>query len=122
MLLNIGYQIFEQSGGFAIEDKSYDNIKPLKAAYAVLGSGGIGLALASELEIRNKNILLMDNDSAKVETLKEQNLNAMLGNIGDLNVLNKLDFKYMKSVFIVSSDVDANKTALAFVKKAYPDV
>jgi nanoRNase/pAp phosphatase (c-di-AMP/oligoRNAs hydrolase) len=46
----------------------------------------------------------------------------MLGNIGDLNVLNKLDFKYMKSIFIVSSDVDANKTALAFVKKAYPDV
>ncbi len=46
----------------------------------------------------------------------------MLGNIGDLNVLNKLDFKYMKSVFIVSSDVDANKTALTFVKKAYPDV
>ncbi len=122
MLLNIGYQIFEQSGGFAIEDKSYDNIKPIKAAYAVLGSGGIGLALANELEIRNKNILLLDNDSAKVETLKEQNLNAMLGNIGDLNVLNKLDFKYMKSVFIVSSDVDANKTALTFVKKAYPDV
>ena len=46
----------------------------------------------------------------------------MLGNIADINVLNKLDFKFMKSVFIVSSDADANKTALAFVKKTSPDV
>ncbi len=97
-------------------------MKPLKAAYAVLGSGGIGLAIAKELETRDKNILLMDNDSAKIKTLKEQNLNALLGDIGDPNVLDKLDLKYLKSVFIVSSDVEANKHALAFIKKAAPDV
>jgi len=54
-------------------------LKPVKAIYAVLGSGGIGLALAKELETRTKNIILVDNDSAKVETLKEQNLNAVQG-------------------------------------------
>ncbi len=91
-------------------------------AYAVLGSGGIGLALANELETRNKNILLIDNDSAKVETLKEQNLNAVLGDIEDAEVLGKIDFKHLKSVFIVSSDVEANKQALAFIKKNAPDV
>ncbi len=97
-------------------------MKPFKVAYAVLGSGGIGLSLANELAIRDKNIILIDNDSAKVETLKEQNLNAMLGDIGDIEVLGKLDFRCLKSVFIVSSDIEANKAALIFIKKTAPDV
>ena len=96
-------------------------MKPIRATYAILGSGGIGLALANELGTRNKNIILIDNDSAKVETLKEQNLNAFLGDIEDTEVLEKLDFKHLKSVFIVSSDIDANKHALAFIKRNAPD-
>jgi nanoRNase/pAp phosphatase (c-di-AMP/oligoRNAs hydrolase) len=95
---------------------------PIRATYAILGSGGIGLALANELGTRNKNIILIDNDSAKVETLKEQNLNAFLGDIEDTEVLEKLDFKHLKSVFIVSSDIDANKHALAFIKRTAPDI
>ncbi|VVB95638.1 manganese-dependent inorganic pyrophosphatase [uncultured archaeon] len=90
--------------------------------YAVLGSGGIGLALANELGTRNKNIILIDKDSAKIETLKEQNLNAIHGDIGDQEVIGKLDFKHIKSVFIVSSDIEANKKALEFIKKNAPSV
>jgi len=116
VLFNIGYK-----GGFCIEDSSND-LKPIKVTYAVLGSGGIGLAIAKELETRNKNIILVDNDSAKVETLKEQNLDAILGDIGDVDVLSKLDFKHIESVFIVSSNTDANKNALSFIKKAAPDI
>ncbi|VVB86990.1 manganese-dependent inorganic pyrophosphatase [uncultured archaeon] len=97
-------------------------MKPIRATYAILGSGGIGLALANELGTRDKNIILIDNDSAKVETLKEQNLNAFLGDIEDTEVLEKLDFKHLKSVFIVSSDIDANKHALAFIKRTAPDI
>ncbi|MFU8766470.1 MAG: NAD-binding protein, partial [Candidatus Methanoperedens sp.] len=70
----------------------------------MLGSGGIGLALANDLKARNAGIILVDNDPAKVETLKEQNLNAMLGNIGDENLLNQIVGKNLESVFIVSSD------------------
>lgn len=109
------------SGGFAIEEKTYDS-KPIRAIYAILGSGGIGLALANELGTRNKNITLIDNDSAKVETLKEQNLNAILGDIEDAGVLGKLDLKHLRSVFIVSSDIEANKHALAFIKRTAPDI
>lgn len=94
----------------------------MKYIYAVLGSGGIGLALAKELETRNKNIILIDNDSAKVETLDEQNLNAVLGNVGDPNFLSKLDTKQLEAVFIMSSDIKANKTALAFLKENAPDI
>jgi len=57
-----------------------------------------------------------------VETLKEQNLNAMLGDIGDADVLAELDLRNIESIFIVSSDIEANKKALAFIKKAAPDV
>ncbi len=37
-------------------------------------------------------------------------------------MLEKLDFKHLKSVFIVSSDIDANKHALAFIKRTAPDI
>ena len=97
-------------------------MKPIKAIYAVLGSGGIGLALAKELETRTKNIILVDNDSAKVETLKEQNLNAVQGNIGDNEILSSLDIQNIESVFIMSSDIEANKKALNFIRKKAPDV
>ncbi|WP_394295710.1 DHH family phosphoesterase [Candidatus Methanoperedens nitratireducens] len=87
-----------------------------------MGSGGIGLALANELGTRNKNIILIDNDSAKIETLKEQNLNAILGDIEDADILGKFDFRQLRSVFIMSSDIEANKHALAFIRKTAPDV
>ncbi len=110
-----------KSGGPAIEEKSFDP-KPPRLIYAILGSGAIGLALANELGTRNKNIILIDRDLAKIETLREQNLNAVHGDIGDEGVLGKLDFKHIKSVFIVSSDIEANKKALAFIKKTAPSV
>lgn len=97
-------------------------MKPVKAIYAVLGSGGIGLALAKELETRTKNIILVDNDVAKVQTLKEQNLNAVQGNIGDTEILSSLDLQNIESVFIMSSDIEANKKALNFIRKKAPDV
>ena len=64
----------------------------------------------------------MDNDPAKVETLKEQNLNAMLGNIGDDKLLEQIVVDNLESVFIVSSDINANKRALDYMVKNAPDV
>lgn len=46
----------------------------------------------------------------------------MHGDIGDPEVLQKLDFKHLKSAFIVSSDIPANKKALEFIKKTAPPV
>src|SRR5659263_483492 len=117
MLLNIERKI----GGFHIEENSSD-LKPIKAMYAILGSGGIGLALSKELETRSKNIILVDNDSKKVDTLKEQNLNAVLGNIGDAELLLSLDIQNIESVFIMSSDIESNQKALNFIRKKAPDV
>ncbi len=108
-------------GGFAIEEK-LSEFKPVRATYAVLGSGGIGLALANELGTRDKNIILIDKDAAKVETLREQNLNALQGDIGEPDIFGKFDLRYIRSIFIMSSDINANKTALIHIKKVAPDV
>lgn len=108
-------------GGFAIEEK-LSELKPVRVTYAVLGSGGIGLALANELGTRDKNIIIIDKDAAKVETLREQNLNALQGDIGEPDVFSKFDLRYIKSIFIMSSDINANKNALIHIKKAAPDV
>jgi nanoRNase/pAp phosphatase (c-di-AMP/oligoRNAs hydrolase) len=64
----------------------------------------------------------VDKDSAKVKTLLEQNLNAVQGNIGDTEVLSRLDIQNIESVFIMSSDIEANKKALNFIRKEAPNV
>ncbi len=46
----------------------------------------------------------------------------MQGDIGDADVLAELDIKNIESIFIVSSNIEANKKALSFIKKAAPDV
>ncbi len=97
-------------------------MKPIRDIYAILGSGGIGLALAKELETRHKKIVLVDKDSAKVQTLKEQNLDAVQGDIGDENVLIELGCNKVDTAFIVSSDIEANKRALQFIKNTAPRV
>jgi len=109
------------AGGFVLEDNAVES-KPIRVTYAVLGSGGIGLAIAKELETRTRNIILVDNDKSKIDTLKEQNLNALFGDIGDEDVLSKIDFKSVESAFIMSSNIEANKKALSFIRKVAPDV
>ncbi len=46
----------------------------------------------------------------------------MLGDIEDTNVLDKLDFEHLKSAYIVSSDIEANKHALTYIKQKAPGV
>lgn len=64
----------------------------------------------------------MDNDAAKVRTLVEQNLNAVQGNIGEAEVLSTLDIEKIESVFIMSSDINANRQALDFIREQAPDI
>lgn len=96
--------------------------KKTRPRYAILGSGGIGLAVAKELENRGKSLVLVDKDKAKVETLKEQNLEAIPGDIGEEEVIDLLQIENLEAAFILSSDFKANKKALSFIRKISQDI
>ncbi|HIH45460.1 MAG TPA: potassium transporter TrkA [Candidatus Methanoperedenaceae archaeon] len=82
--------------------------------------GRIGLAVARELESRGKTSVLFDRDAKKVETLKEQNFEALVGDIGDTAILEYLKPLDLCAVFILSSDIEANRKALSYIKQAAP--
>jgi len=84
----------------------------------VIGSGSIGSAVARELTNRNKKVVLIDRDEGKVETLREQEFEAVVGDLNDPNLLDPIDVKTIEVVLILSSNIAANGAAITTIKQA----
>jgi len=92
--------------------------KRLQAPYLVIGSGNIGSTVARELVNWNKKVVLIDKDAGKVETLKEQEFEAVVGDLNDPGLLSPIDIKSIEVALILSSDVSANENAIVTIKQA----
>ena len=118
-------------GGFNINDSlkardpqksEINGDKKLQSPYLIIGSGMIGSAVARELINRNKKVLLIDKDEGKVETLREQEFEAITGDLNDPDLLDPVDINSVETVLILSSDVSANKNAITTIKQASKDI
>ncbi|MFW5987468.1 MAG: DHH family phosphoesterase [Methanohalophilus sp.] len=85
----------------------------------ILGSGSIGFATAKALRELGKDLIIIDKDPQKVETLREEAYEAIVGDISEIETLRDLKTKKLSGVLIVSSDNEANKQALRNVKKHF---
>lgn len=90
-----------------------------KPVYLILGSGSIGFAIAKELREKDKDLIIVDKDSQKVETLREEAYEAIAGDISDIETLKQINTKQLTGVLIVSSDNDANKAALSNIRDLF---
>lgn len=79
--------------------------------YAILGCGSVGHAVADELVGQGKDVLIIDADGDRVETLRDQDLNAQRGDIRDPEAVEAVADHDV--LLILSSDIAANK---AFVE------
>jgi len=59
---------------------------------------------------------MVDADPARVEALREQDYEAVEGDIGSYRVLEELPLNGVEGIFILSSSHAANVKALEFVK------
>lgn len=84
--------------------------------YLILGSGSLGFALAKELKDRDKELFIVDKDPQKVETMREESYDAIVGDISDIEILDKINTKNIAAVMVLSSDSKANKTALSNIR------
>jgi len=91
-----------------------------RPTYLILGSGSIGFAVAKELRERDKDLILVDRDSQKVETLREEAYEAIVGDISDPEVLRQINVRNLVGILVLSSDNDANKKALENIKEIIP--
>jgi len=95
-----------------------DNLKNIiKSRYLILGSGSFGFALAKELREINKSVIMVDIDEEKVETLREEGYEAIVGDIRAPELINQIDLKNIIAILFLSSDNEANKKGIENFKK-----
>jgi nanoRNase/pAp phosphatase (c-di-AMP/oligoRNAs hydrolase) len=93
-----------------------------RSLYAIMGSGGLGVAVAKELYESDVRLIFIELDKSKAETLKEQGYDVVIGDISDPDIISSLDIANLEVAFILSSDSEANLTALKKIKELKPDV
>lgn len=86
------------------------------SSYAILGCGSVGHLVADELATHDRDVLIVDLDEARVEALRDQDLNAIEGDIRDADIVETVDDYDI--VLIMSSDIEANKQALTHIRDA----
>ncbi len=65
----------------------------------------------------DKEIIIVDKDSQKVETLREEAYEAIVGDVSDPNLFDMINTKHLAGILILSSDPKANKIALKNVRE-----
>ena len=89
------------------------------SSYAILGCGSVGHAVADDLVDQGKEVLILDKDEARVEALRDQDLNAVTADISEWDVSDHVADRDV--VLILSSDVEANKAAVENIRSAGGD-
>jgi len=93
-----------------------------RITYAILGSGSVGFLVAKELAQRGRMFTIVEKNAKRVETLRDQNFDAHVGDITKEEVIDDLLTPDLEIVMILSSDVKANTKALSVIKEKKPDV
>ena len=78
-----------------------------KSSYAIMGCGSVGHAVAEELVARGKAVLILDKDEARVEALRDQDLDARVADIRRAEAAEMVADRDV--VLVLSSDIEANK-------------
>ena len=93
-----------------------------RITYAILGSGSVGFLVAKELAQRGRMFSIIDKNAKRVETLRDQNFDAHVGDITKEEVITELLTPDLEIVMILTSDADANTKALNVIKERKPDI
>src|SRR6056297_1556501 len=89
------------------------------SSYAILGCGSVGYAVAEELVEQGKDVSIIDRDESRVESLRDQDLDARAADIRDAEVAELVADRDV--VLILASDVESNKQALEHIREADDD-
>ena len=86
------------------------------STYAILGCGSVGHAVADELVSQERDVLILDKDENRVETLRDQDLDARVVDISDAAVVEAVEDRDV--ILVLSSDIGANAAAVESIRTA----
>ena len=89
----------------------------MKKQYAVLGLGRFGSKVARELFYRKQEVIVVDHDENKIQSIKDEVTNAFLGDIADEQALMEAGVADCDVVIIAeSTNIEANIIATQICK------
>ena len=89
--------------------------------YAIIGCGSVGYNVAKRLVAQGRQLLVVDASDERVASLREQEIDARLGDMHELAV-HKEDLARARAVLVLSSRLDSVRAALAFFRKELPSI
>ncbi len=90
--------------------------------YVILGCGSLGSSVVKDLISAGKKVLAIDINPEKVEVLKDQEIDAVVGDIRDDKTLDSIDFGRLTGVLILTSDDQINREVASKVRERSEDV
>ncbi|ELZ42956.1 TrkA-N domain-containing protein [Halorubrum californiense DSM 19288] len=93
-------------GGLARYIAQYLNVIPMRVI--IVGGGQVGRALAERLEDRGENVVIIEEDDATVESLRNDGFAAVIGDGTDTEVLRKSGAENAKILVAATGDDDTN--------------
>ncbi|RQG90248.1 phosphoesterase [Natrarchaeobius halalkaliphilus] len=82
--------------------------------YAILGCGSVGYAVTEELVEQGKDVRIVDRDESRVESLRDQDLDARSADIREPATADLVADRDV--VLILASDVESNKQAVEHIR------
>ncbi|ARS88343.1 DHH family phosphoesterase [Natrarchaeobaculum aegyptiacum] len=87
--------------------------------YAILGCGSVGYAVAEELVEQGKDVLIVDRDESRVESLRDQDMDARTADIRETEAADLVADRDV--ILILASDVESNKRAVSNIRETDRD-
>ncbi len=114
-LANLKY--IDVNSFFTMADQSNGNYD-----YVILGCGSLGSTVVKDLTSAGKKVLAVDINPEKVEVLKDQEIDAIVGDITDSKILTSVDFDSITGVLILTSEDSVNRKVTKIIRKRNSEV
>ncbi len=90
--------------------------------YLILGCGSLGSSIVKDLTSAGKKVLAIDINPEKVEVLKDQEIDAIVGDITDSKTFSSVNFDTITGALILTSDDKVNKKVAKMIRKKNSEV
>ncbi|AEA46114.1 DHH family phosphoesterase [Archaeoglobus veneficus] len=90
--------------------------------YVVIGCGAVGFGVIKELVRKNKKVLAVDISKERVEVLRDEHYDAIVGDATDAELYKKFDYSKTSVVLLLTPDAEVNKAAIEAIRTVSRDV